>query len=183
MLSLGHPLLAQFMLRQVASPEMLELARHARGPVSVGVRDRLQVVYVETVVAKETNATRPGIGSARPILRTAVGRALLRAHPAPERAALERKLQESLPEEWQAHGASLPRAYREIEQHGFCVVAGDWRPTLAAVAVPMKLQVHGLHAAINLTVPAYATDERRLMRDLGPRLVEMVRNIESRLGG
>ncbi len=180
-LSLGYPLLTQLTVRQVAAFDMLKLARLAGGPVSVGVRDRLQVVYVETQ-GEESNPTRPGIGSTRPMLRTAVGRSLLFAHPAEERAALERQLQQEQPQLWAAHQAELSQAYTEIDERGFCVVAGAWRPALAAVGVPMKGEVHGLQLAFNLTVPSYAASRTRLVRQLGPRLVELVRGIEVRLG-
>jgi len=181
-LSLGYPLLAQLTIRQLAAEEMLELARYARGPVSVGTRDRLQVVYVETLHGRETNATKPGIGSTRPLMRTAMGRALLHAHGAAERSALERRLQHETPEEWTAFEAGLRRADEEIDRTGFCTVAGDWRPTLAAVAVPMQHQVSGMHLAFSVTVPSYATDEQRLREDLGPRLVELVRRAEQKMG-
>lgn len=181
-LSLGYPLLSQLTIRQVAAEDMLELARYAHGPVSVGARDRLQVVYVETSHGKETNATKPGIGSSRPLLRTAMGRALLHAHGEAERAVLERRLQQTMPQEWETYGSGLKHAYRQIEQMGFCIVAGDWRPTLAAVAVPMNHSVAGMHLAFNLTVPSYATDQKQLTRELGPRLVELVRRIEQKLG-
>jgi DNA-binding IclR family transcriptional regulator len=181
-LSLGYPLLSQLTIRQIAAEDMLELARYAHGPVSVGARDRLQVVYVETSHGKETSITKPGIGSTRPLLRTAMGRALLHAHGDAERAVLERRLQQSMPQEWETYGTGLVRAYEQIDQMGFCIVAGEWRPTLAAVAVPMKHPVAGMHLAFNLTVPSYATDEEQLVRDLGPRLLELVRRIEQKLG-
>lgn len=181
-LSLGYPLLSQLTVREVAAGQMLELARHAHGPVSVGTRDRLQVVYVETALGVESHATKPGIGSTRPMLRTAMGRALLYAHRGAERTLLEKRLQKSLPGEWELWSDALRQAYADIDEKGFCVVAGDWRPTLAAVAVPMKAQVNGMHLAFNLTVPSYATDRTRLEQDLGPRLVELVRSIEQKIG-
>ena len=181
-LSLGYPLLAQLTIRQVAAAEMLELARLAHGPVSVGARDRLQVVYVETSQGLETNATKPGIGSTRPILRTAMGRALLHAHPPSERAVLERRLRQVMPEEWEKYRAGLERAFVQIEELGFCTVAGEWRQTLAAVAVPMKAPLHGLHLAFSVTVPSYSEEAKQLGTHLGPRLVELVRRIEATLG-
>lgn len=181
-LSLGYPLLAQLTIRQVAAAEMLSLARHAQGPVSVGTRDRLQVVYVETAHGAQASATKPGIGSTRPLLRTAVGRALLYAHAPADRRLLERRLQQVFPEDWAACADSLPLADQEIQSNGFCVVVGAWRPTLAAVAVPMKNPVNGMHLAFNITVPSYAADRTRLAQDLGPRLVELVRGIEQKLG-
>lgn len=181
-LSLGYPLLSQLTIRQIAADDMIELAKYARGPISVGVRDRLHVVYVETSQGKETNATRPGIGSTRPLMRTAMGRALLYAHPIEERCILEQRLSQAEPEEWKAYGPILPSAYEEIAEKGFCSVAGDWRSTLAAVAVPLRYPVAGLRLAVNLTVPSYATTREQLDKDLGPRLVELVRRMEQRMG-
>lgn len=181
-LSLGYPLLSQLLIRRVAAPEMLELARYARGPVSVGTRDRLQVVYVETVQGHDTNATKPDIGSTRPFLRTAIGRALLSALETKERALVLTRLQQTFPEDWQAFGAATTQAQADIKTRDFCVVSGDWQPTLSAVAVPMKAPVNGMALAFNLTVPSYATDQNQLEKSLGPRLVGLVRSIEYKLG-
>ena len=181
-LSLGYPLLSQLAIRQVAAAEMLELARLAHGPVSVGARDRLQVVYVETAQGAESSSTKPGIGSTRPMLRTAMGRAVLRAHPEAERAVLEKRLRQALPQEWEAHASGLRRAYAEIGKRGFCTVVGEWRQTLAAVAVPMKAPLHGLHLAFSVTVPSYSDEAAALQTSIGPRLVELVRRVEATLG-
>src|SRR5258708_30224381 len=47
-LSIGYPLLASMNVRQVARPLMKELADYCNGSVSMGVRDRLSMVYVES---------------------------------------------------------------------------------------------------------------------------------------
>ena len=47
-LSIGYPLLASMNVRQVARPLMKELADYCNGSVSMGVRDRLNMVYVES---------------------------------------------------------------------------------------------------------------------------------------
>lgn len=181
-LSLGYPLLSQLTIRRLAAPEMLELARYARGPVSVGVRDRLQVVYVETVQGIDTNATRPDIGSTRPMLRTAMGRALLYALRPAEREQVLKRLEASQPQQWAEFSPAVADAQAQIEARGFCVVAGDWQPTLAAVGVPMRAHFNGMALAFNLTVPSYSTDQHQLERSLGPRLVALVRSIEYKLG-
>lgn len=56
----------------------------------------------------------------------------------------------------------LPAAYDEIATKGFCTVEGDWRPTLAAVATPLRHPVAGLGLAVNLTVPTYAATPEHL---------------------
>lgn len=181
-LSLGYPLLSQLTIRRLAAPEMMDLARYARGPVSVGVRDRLQVVYVETMQGADTNATRPDIGSTRPILRTAMGRALLYALHPWEREQVLRRLEASEPQQWAEFSAAMIDAQEQISTRGFCVVAGDWQPTLAAVGVPMRAHFNGMALAFNLTVPSYSTDLHQLEKSLGPRLVALVRSIEHQLG-
>lgn len=181
-LSLGYPLLWQLAMRRIAAPEMLELARQARGPVSVGARDRLQVVYVDTVQGHQTSPAKPDIGSSRPLLRTAIGRALLYALGSDERAMVVQRLQVKMPDEWASFGPKVADAQAAIESQGFCVSVGDWQPNLAAVAVPMRASLNGMALAFNLTVPAQATGRQRLQRSLGPKLVALVREIEYKLG-
>jgi DNA-binding IclR family transcriptional regulator len=181
-LSLGYPFLAQLSVRQVAATESLALVKLARGPISLGTRDRLQVIYLETVRSAGSNATRPDVGSTRPFLRTAIGRALYAAHPAHEREPLARALREAWPEDWARHGEALEGAVAQIASHGFCVVEGDWRPNLAAVAVPLRRPVDGLPMALNLTVQRFDVSRETLVGEFGPRLAGVARSIEDRLG-
>jgi len=181
-LSLGYPLLAHMTLRQLAAHDMVELARLARGPVSLGMRDRLHVVYAETVHDRESNSTRPDIGSTRPLLRTAIGRALLWAHDARERELLYERLAEEYPDEWARHRDALPAAFEQIETRGFCTVCGDWQPNLLGAAVPMRYKVNDSPLAFNVTVQVHAADRDQLEGELGPRLCALVRNLEARLG-
>ncbi|AEC21527.1 transcriptional regulator [Pusillimonas sp. T7-7] len=182
-LSLGYPLLSQLLIRQVGAAQMLKLSSYAQGPVSVGMRDRMQVVYVETIHSRETNETRPGIGSTRPLLRTAMGRAVLFGLPQTERDMVLKQLQRHEPGEWQENKEGLESAFAEIKRSGFCVVRGAWRSTLAAVAVPMQQPVNGMHLAFNLTVSSFSTTDDVLQHDLGPRLLSLVHNIEDMMGG
>lgn len=181
-LSLGYPFLAQLSVRQVAATESLALVKLARGPISLGTRDRLQVIYLETVRAAGSNATRPDVGSTRPFLRTAIGRALYVAHPPREREPLAQALRGAWPEDWTRHGEALEGAAEEIASRGFCLVEGDWRPNLAAVAVPLRRPVDGLPMALNLTVPRFDVPRETLVGEFGPRLVGVARSIEDRLG-
>ena len=74
------------------------------------------------------------------------------------------------------------RAYEQIKRLGFCSVVGDWQATLAAVAVPLSTAYNGVHLAFNLTVATYAVTDAELQKDLGPRLVHLVRSVERALG-
>jgi DNA-binding IclR family transcriptional regulator len=181
-LSLGYPLLSQMAIRQVAGPEMLELACLANGPVSMGMRDRLQLVYVETVVGNESNFTKPGIGSTRPLLRTAMGRALLYGHSQQERSYIYAGLKSVHHEDYPSYLAPTERAFKQLKTNGFCTVIGEWQPTLAAVAVPLSVRYNGVPLAFNLTVATYEMDETVLTKKFAPRLMNLVRGVERSLG-
>ncbi len=181
-LSLGYPLLSQLSIRRVAAPAMLELARLAHGPVSIGMRDRLQLVYVETVQGQETSHTKPDIGTTRPLLRTAMGRALLYLHESDERVRILKRLREMNPAEWKAWRPALDQSVRDIDARGYCLSWGDWDPTLVSAAVPVQSPVHGARIAFSLTVPTYSVERDYFERKLAPRLVNLVRNVEYQLG-
>lgn len=181
-LTLGYPLLVHLTLRQLAAHDMIELARYAKGPVSMAIRDRLQVVYVETVHDGASNASRPDIGSARPLLRTATGRALLYAQTPDERELICARLAEEFPEDWERFGPSLQPAFDAIAEHGFCVVSKDWRAELCGIATPMRYRSNDLPLAFNVTIPAENLDEKHVYETLGPRLRTLVKNLEYRIG-
>ncbi len=87
-----------------------------------------------------------------------------------------------LPQEWAQHREGVTQAFEDIEKHGFCSVAGAWRSSLAAVAVPLGTPINGMSLAFNLTVPSHGTTSQDLYDDLGPRLLALVQGIEAMLG-
>ena len=95
---------------------------------------------------------------------------------------MERQLQHAMPEEWTQWSGGVAAAYGEIDEKGWCTVAGDWQRTLEAVAVPMSAPLHGLRLAFSVTVPSYSAEAKKLDTDIGPRLLEMVRRVEAVLG-
>jgi len=181
-LTLGYPLLVSLTLRQLAAHDMVELARFARGPVSMGVRDRLQVVYVETVEDRDSSGTRPDIGSPRPLLRTAMGRALMYAHTRHERELIGARLAEENPEEWQRFSPALAGAYEAIERDGFCVVKRDWQPNICGIAVPLRYRAYDMPLAMSVTIQIQDAEDAYLREVLGPRLATLVRNLDYRMG-
>src|SRR5258706_16084240 len=87
-LSIGYPLLASMNVRHVARPLLKELADYCNGSVSMGVRDRLNMVYVESCRSGNGITTLPDIGTSVPIAQSVIGRAFLAACTPPEREAV-----------------------------------------------------------------------------------------------
>ncbi len=181
-LSIGYPLLASMSVRQVARPLMKELADYSGGSVSMGIRDRLNMVYVESSRNGNTLAMLPDIGTAVPIAQAAIGRAFLAACTPAEREAVLNQIKVKEPELHRKFRPAIDKSLEDIRNRGFCVSVGELRREVSAVAVPMRRTVDGEIVAFNCGVPSFALKKGQLEEDIGPRLVAMVRNVEAALG-
>lgn len=180
-LSLGYPLLANIGLRQVARLEMKELAEYARGWVSLGMRERLNMVYIETARSKEVLNSKPDIGQTFPIIMSAMGRAYLAGVEPGERDAVINQIKVKTPEVWARNCSKVQSSLEDYRARGFCLHHGDFNPHVYTVAVPMRRRGEREVLVFNCAVPVYAVRRGQLEADLGPRLVAMVRAIEHAL--
>ena len=181
-LSIGYPLLASMSVRQIARPLMKELADYCNGSVSMGMRDRLSMVYVESSRSGDGIATLPDIGTAVPIAQSVIGRAYIASCTPPERDAVLNQLKVKEPEMHRKYRPQIDKALEDIRSRGFCVSLGEIRREVHAVGVPMRRTVDGEVVAFNCAVPAFILKKGQLEDDIAPRLVAMVRNIEASLG-
>lgn len=181
-LSIGYPLLASMSVRQIARPHMKELADYCNGSVSMGIRDRLNMVYVESCRSGNGITTLPDIGTAVPIAQAAIGRAYLAACTPPEREALLNQMKVKQPEILRKYKPQIDRGLEDVRSRGFCSSVGELRREVHAVGVPMRRTIDGEIVSFNCGVPAFMVTKGQLEDDIGPRLVSMVRNIEGALG-
>jgi DNA-binding IclR family transcriptional regulator len=181
-LSIGYPLLASMNLRQAARPHMKELADYCKGSVSMGIRDRLNMVYIETSRNGNAIITLPDIGTSVPIAQACIGRAFLAACTPPEREAVLNQMKVKEPELHRKYRPQMDKAIEDIRMRGFCVSYGELRREVHSVGVPMRRTVDGEIVAFNCSVPSFVLKKGQLEEDLGPRLVAMVRNVEAGLG-
>src|SRR6202011_2138888 len=123
------------------------------------------------------------VGSRIPIATTAMGRAYIWALPPDERAALLRELRDHYGSRWPKMRDGIERAGEMVARHGFTLSAGEWQNDVHAAGVALKLTDGTGPYAFNCGAPAFRFTEDRLINDIGPRLVAMVRNIEAALGG
>jgi DNA-binding IclR family transcriptional regulator len=181
-LSIGYPLLASMSVRQIARPHMKELADYCNGSVSMGIRDRLNMVYVESCRSGNGITTLPDIGTAVPIAQAAIGRAYLAACTPAERESLLNQMKVKQPEILRKYKPQIDRGLDDVRQRGFCSSVGELRREVHAVGVPMRRMVDGEIVSFNCGVPAFMLKKGQLEDDIGPRLVSIVRNIEAALG-
>lgn len=178
-LSAGYPLLASLTIRQVARPFMKALADHAHGSVSLGMRDRSNMVYIETCRGHEAIAFRPDIGGSLPLLATAMGRAWLAGTNEEQRKLALKQIQSEDPDTWKQNGRAVQESLRHYGAVGACFTRGDWQQDVHAVAVPMQLIVDDETLVFNCGVPAILLGRRTLETDVAPKLLAMVRDVES----
>lgn len=181
-LSLGHPLLASMSVRQLARPLMEQLARKTGCTVNLGMRDRAEMVYVDTVRADSLNQHLPDIGSTRPLLATSMGRALILACPPAERTAILNYLKVHDRESYDTYRPSWEADQKLFAAHGFCHSRGDWFKDVHAVAVPVRLPQREQPVAMNCTLAAYRMPKDKLTREVAPLLLDTVRQLEAAQG-
>ncbi|MGE0314261.1 MAG: IclR family transcriptional regulator [Lautropia sp.] len=180
-LAIGYPLLANIPVRQRARVEMIELAEYSRGWVSLGMRERLNMVYIETARSREVLDSKPDIGQTFPILMSAMGRAYLAGLDALERDAVLNHLRVKAPEQWAKHSCKVESSLEDFRARGFCMHHGDFNPHVHTVAVPMRRRGDADILVFNCAVPIQVLQRGQLESDVGPRLVAMVKAVEAGL--
>lgn len=179
-LGIAYPMLASLRVRQVARPFMEELANRSGGTVSMGMRDRLHMIYVETVRGHDLHAFRPEIGAGLPLAATAMGRAWHAQASMEERE--DYLLQARDAGMLDAHVLeSLENARRGYEEKGYCVSLGEWHPDVHAVAAPMKGLVDNELLIFNCGVRAAQLQTAAIDELFGDLLLEMIDKIRTAL--
>lgn len=178
-LSLSQPLLASMHVRQLAKPIIEKLARHTGCTVNLGIRDRVNVVYVDSVRADAANQHLPDIGSSRPLLPSAIGRALILACPQTERTAILNYIKVHDAVQFDAWRAMWEADLKRFSAEGFCLSRGDWQKDIHAVAVPIRQPAGEPPLAINCTIAAYRVTKDKLAREVVPMLKDAARQLET----
>jgi DNA-binding IclR family transcriptional regulator len=181
MRTFGSPELASANLRQLARPLMQALADHGRMSVSMGVQDRTSMLYVENCRSVAAVSLSVEVGARIPMATTAMGRAFVCSAPEEERESLLAQLQLEHGTDWPRLEAGLERSTQSFQRTGYCVSLGEWYEDVHAVAVPL-MPVDGSQGVVfSIGGPAYQLGQPMIERDIGPRLVQLVRNLEAQL--
>lgn len=181
-LSLGNPLLASMGVRQVARPLMEELAQQTGCSVNLGIRDRADVVYIDTIRNDTANPYLPDIGSTRPLISSAIGRALILACPPKERTAILNYLKLQDPKYFQACRSVWESDVKLFARQGYCHARGEWQKEVHAVAVPVRLPSQDIPVAMNCTLAWSRSPNEKLIREVVPKLKTAVRRLEALYG-
>lgn len=186
LISATYPLMASIGLRQQARPLMNELADATGGHVSMGIRDRLNIVLVETSrkpVPTTARGPMADVGLSLPIAGSAIGRAFLAGCEPALREALTNEIRVKEPQDWARFEAGMLSAQREHERHGFCTVDGDLVGEVLAVGAYLAHGHAGEPVVFNCAVQRGALPKGQgpmwLRKEIGPKLAAMVRRLHT----
>ena len=182
-MALGYAALANLGVRHLSEKFRDDLMMKTGGAVAIGARDRLSMIYVGQSRSRLTVGVQLDVGSRVPIATTAMGRAYLWALPADERIALMREMRNHYGSRWPRIRDGIERAGDDVAEHGYAISAGEWQDDVHAAGVALSLNDGTGPYAFNCGAPSFRFAEDRLRNDIGPRLVSMVRQIETALGG
>jgi len=178
-ISLGFSALGAIRVRQVARPFMRELADSCSASVGIGSRDRHTMLYIENAASAANQNFRLNIGSRVPLATSAMGRAYYCGLSGREREQLLAELSQRAGADFKQIKASLDAGLKTYAEFGFCISAGEWQSDVNAVGVPFRPADGTVVIGFNCCGPAFQLPERDLREKWGPRLVNMVRNVEA----
>jgi DNA-binding IclR family transcriptional regulator len=182
-IALCHSLLVGMPHRIAARPVLQEIADFARVPASLGMRDQLSMLTIETARHPHLRPARFDLGSRLPIETTAMGRAYLFALAEHEREALLKRVRmQRLQSEWRRVRVGIDAAFESIAKRGFCLSLGDRRPDVYAAGAPVVTH-DGTVLAINCGGMPSEVTAAQLENEIGPRLARAAKQISVELPG
>lgn len=180
-LALGSALLNKLDVRKIARPMMQELAEFSGASVSLGLRDKLSMIYVENCRSSAALTLTLDVGSRMPLSTSAMGRAWLAAVAQDDRLEVMKQICELDHLAWPKVKAGVDKALEDYKTLGVTCSFGDWNKEVNGVARAFD-PGNGLPImAVNVGGPSYNLSPQFLLEKVRPRLLQVVRSIENAL--
>ena len=177
-LALGGAMLARVDVRPLARPLMQDLADGTQAMVSLGLRDRLGMIYVENCRSESALTLSLDVGSRIPLATSAMGRAYLAACSEMEREDLLERIRAQDEKAWPRIRAGIKQALADQQAHGCCLSFGDWQKDVHAIAAAFRLEGTGPLMVISCGGPAVKLSPNFLLQEARPQLLRLVRMLQ-----
>ena len=183
-LTLGQTYLAGLDVREVAHPLMQALADDVGATVALGAHHGQDMVFLDIAHGNQVFMMRVAVGQRVPHGMTALGRAYIAALSPDERVKFSHDYRARVkPAEWKRVEEVTEQAVRDYEKHGFCFSMGDWQEDVFAAGVPMISNDGSKILAFSCSGPVHEMTRKRLVSEIGPRLVQLRDKVHATLGG
>ena len=181
-LALGSAMLARMDMRQLARPWMQELADSSQAMVSLGLRDRLSMIYVENCRSESALTLSLDVGSRIPVAHTAMGRAYLAGCSDSERSTLMERIRSHDEAGWPKTRAALELALEHYREYGCCASFGGWQKDVNAIAAAFRPEGGRPVMVVSCGGPGFKLSPEFLMNEVRPQLVALVRKLQNASG-
>jgi DNA-binding IclR family transcriptional regulator len=183
-LTLGQNYLSGLDVREVARPLMQQLANDASATVSLGAPHGLDMVFLEICHGHQVFMMRVAVGQRVPHGMTALGRAYIAAMSPEQRKQYSIEYRPRVkPDDWRRLEEVTEQAIRDHKKYGFCFSLGEWNNDVFAVGVPMVSSDGSKILAFSCSGPVHEMTRKRIVSDIGPRLVQLRDRVHTTLGG
>jgi DNA-binding IclR family transcriptional regulator len=139
-LTLGYAVLAGQRIGETAKPYMEAIAKRYQGAVSLGVRDGLNMMYLQRCQGSSIILADLSIGSRVSLAYSATGWAYLAAISDGERKQLIGEIRALDRQKWAEIEPSFEATLKKFKKTGYIVSIGSLHPQVNAVAVPVPAQ-------------------------------------------
>jgi DNA-binding IclR family transcriptional regulator len=170
-------------LRNLIRLRLQDVAEELPGTVGFVIPDRFHLVYLEFARAANALGLHETTGSRIAMVSTAAGHAYTAALDAEVGNALLAEMEREIPEDAQLLRPRLESNRRFLREHGYVVACGLWSPHINGLAVPLWSPQYQTFVVVTIGLLAAMYDEKRLHKDVAPRLVELGATIGSLLEG
>lgn len=180
-LALGSALLMRLDVRKIARPLMQELANSTGASVSLGVRDKLSMIYIENCRSSAAVNLTLEVGSRMPVATSAMGRAWLAAVGASERQAVMDQIRDADPTAWPGVALGIEKALEDYRTLGVTCSFGEWNKDVNGISCAFD-PGNGLpFMSLNVGGASYNMKPEYLLEEVRPKLIAVVRAIENTL--
>lgn len=139
-LALGGTTLSRLDARDVSRPFMQTLANAVGCTVSLGVREGMSMLHIQTTHSHEALINvRLQLGSRVPLDSTAMGRAYMAGTRLPARRSLMERMRNLIPERFALIKTAIEHACDEYAASGCCTSHGQWKSDVAAIATSLRV--------------------------------------------
>ncbi len=181
-LTLGQAYLSSMSVARVAQPVLERVSEELHESSSVAVLDGDEIVYVARAAARRILAISLAVGSRLPAACTSMGRVLLAAADADDRARFLRRVK--LPRYTArtiTDKATLAAELDAVRAQGYAIVDQELELGLRSCAVPIARRDGTVVAALNVGAHAARADAATLRRDVMPLLRKAAEEIGAAL--
>jgi DNA-binding IclR family transcriptional regulator len=181
-LALAFGALANVDIRVLARPLLQQLADQEDALVVLASRDAMAMVCNEVCHSNKSIFTlRVNVGSRLVLPYSAMGLGLLGAMTPEERAEALRQISENFKKNWRDLNKLIGASVEQYRRSGFCTTLGTLEGGINGIGVAIDTPGAPHSFTIGLAGPSFRFPAERLESDLGPKLLAIRRELESRL--